>query len=145
MKRSRLNLFKVTSMSISVLGILMIIATIILFAYIGISSVTSSISTDVGSGSAYDQLAVLKSNYNTLEGQYNNMKTSVDNSNNKNIKTAYVNADLELVKANSDIADVDSALASGKSKDEVQKRITAAQAQLDTARSSLSSVEDMIS
>ena len=141
MKRSRLNLFKVTSMSISVLGILMIIATIILFAYIGISSVTSSISTDVGSGSAYDQLAVLKSNYNTLEGQYNNMKTNVDNSNNKNLKTAYVNADLELVKANSDISDVDSALASGKSKDEVQKRITAAQAQLDTARSSLSSVE----
>ncbi len=145
MKRSRLNLFKVTSMSISVLGILMIIATIILFAYIGISSVTSSISTDVGSGSAYDQLAVLKSNYNTLEGQYNNMKTSVDNSNNKNLKTAYVNADLELVKANSDISDVDSALASGKSKQEVQKRITAAQTQLDTARSSLSSVKDMIS
>ncbi|MFY9638073.1 MAG: hypothetical protein WAK14_04615 [Methanobacterium sp.] len=145
MKRSRLNLFKVTSMSISVLGILMIIATIILFAYIGISSVTSSISTDVGSGSAYDQLAVLKSNYNTLEGQYNNMKTSVDNSNNKNLKTAYVNADLELVKANSDISDVDSALASGKSKQEVQKRITAAQAQLDTARSSVSSVKDMIS
>jgi hypothetical protein len=145
MKRSRLNLFKVTSMSISVLGILMIIATIILFAYIGISSVTSSISTDVGSGSAYDQLAVLKSNYNTLEGQYNNMKTSVDNSNNRNLKTAYVNADLELVKANSDISDVESALASGKSKQEVQKRITAAQAQLDTARSSLSSVEDMIS
>ena len=145
MKRSRLNLFKVTSMSISVLGILMIIATIVLFAYIGISSVTSSISTNVGSGSAYDQLAVLKSNYNTLEGQYNNMKTSVENSNNKNLKTAYVNADLELVKANSDISDVDSALASGKSKDEVQKRITAAQAQLETARSSLSSVEDMIS
>ncbi|MGZ7109202.1 MAG: hypothetical protein ACXVHW_09555 [Methanobacterium sp.] len=145
MKRSRLNLFKVTSMSISVLGILMIIATIILFAYIGISSVTSSISTDVGSGSAYDQLAVLKSNYNTLEGQYNNMKTSVDNSNNRNLKTAYVNADLELVKANSDISDVESALASGKSKQEVQKRITAAQAQLDTARSSLSSVENMIS
>ncbi len=96
MKKSRLNLFKVTSMSISVLGILMIIATIVLFAYIGISSVTSSVSTDVGSGSAYDQLAVLKSNYNTLEEQYNNMKTSVDNSNNKNLKSAYVNADLNL-------------------------------------------------
>ena len=73
------------------------------------------------------------------------MKTNVDNSNNKNLKTAYVNADLELVKANSDISDVDSALASGKSKQEVQKRITAAQAQLDTARSSVSSVENMIS
>ncbi len=73
------------------------------------------------------------------------MKTTVDNSNNQNLKTAYVNADLELVKANSAISDVDSALASGKSKDEVQKRISAAQSQLDTARASISSVKSMIS
>jgi cell division protein FtsB len=144
MKKSRLNLFKVTSMSISVLGILMIIATIILFAYIGISSLTSSISSNVGSGSAYDQLSVLKNNYNSLEAQYNTLKISVDDSNNKDIKTAYSNAKLELVKAKSAIADVDSALSSGKSNDEVQKRITAAQAQLDQARASLSSVRGMM-
>jgi cell division protein FtsB len=144
MKKSRLNLFKVTSMSISVLGILMIIATIILFAYIGISSLTSSISSNVGSGSAYDQLSVLKNNYNSLEAQYNTLKISVDDSNNKDIKTAYSNAELELVKAKSAIADVDSALSSGKSNDEVQKRITAAQAQLDQARASLSSVRGMM-
>src|SRR5665811_1117982 len=114
MKRSRLNLFKVTSMSISVLGIIMILATIALFAYIGISALSSSISSDVGSGSAYDQLAVLKTNYNSLEGQFNSLKTDVESSNNQNAKTAYVNAKLELVKANSAILDVDSALSSGK-------------------------------
>ena len=143
-KKSRLNLFKVTSMSISVLGILMIIATIVLFAYIGISSLTSSISSNVDSGSAYDQLSVIKNNYNSLEAQYNTLKISVDDSNNKDIKTAYSNAELELVKAKSAIDEVDSALSSGKSNDEVQKRISAAQAQLDQARASLSSVRGMI-
>ena len=135
MKRSRLNLFKATSMSISVLGIILIIATLVLFAYIGISSITSSITTDVGSGSAYDQLAVLKSDYNTLNDQFTSVQESVDSSNNKNAKTAFINAKLELVKANSDINDVESALSAGKSKDEVAQRINAAQSQLNTARS----------
>ena len=144
MKRSRLNLFKATSMSISVLGIILIIATLVLFAYIGISSLTSSITTDVGSGSAYDQLAVLKSDYNTLNDQFTSVQQSVDTSNNKNAKTAFINAKLELVKANSDINDVESALSAGKSKDEVTQRINAAQSQLNTARSSLASVKGMI-
>jgi len=144
MKRSRLNLFKATSMSISVLGIILIIATLVLFAYIGISSLTSSITTDVGSGSAYDQLAVLKSDYNTLNDQFTSVQQSVDSSNNKNAKTAFINAKLELVKANSDINDVESALSAGKSKDEVTQRINAAQSQLNTARSSLASVKGMI-
>jgi hypothetical protein len=144
MKRSRLNLFKATSMSISVLGIILIIATLVLFAYIGISSITSSITKDVGSGSAYDQLAVLKSDYNTLNDQFTSVQQSVDSSNNKNAKTAFTNAKLELVKANSDINDVESALSAGKSKDEVAQRINAAQSQLNTARSSLASVKGMI-
>lgn len=144
MKRSRLNLFKATSMSISVLGIILIIATLVLFAYIGISSLTSSITTDVGSGSAYDQLAVLKSDYNTLNDQFTSVQQSVDSSNNKNAKTAFINAKLELVKANSDINDVESALSAGKSKDEVAQRINTAQSQLNTARSSLASVKGMI-
>ncbi len=144
MKRSRLNLFKATSMSISVLGILLIIATLVLFAYIGISAITSSITTNVGSGSAYDQLAVLKSDYNSLNDQFTSTQTTVDSSNNKNAKTAFINAKLELVKANSDIADVESALSAGKSKDEVTQRINTAQAQLNTAKSSLSSVKGML-
>lgn len=144
MKRSRLNLFKATSMSISVLGILMIIATIVLFAYIGVTSLTSSITSDVGSGSAYDQLAVLKSDYNNLEGQYSSLQTDVDNSGNSNLKTAFVNAKLELVKAKNAISDVDSAISSGKSKQEVQNRINAAQAQLNKAEQSLSDVRGMM-
>jgi len=144
MKRSRLNLFKVTSMSISVLGILLIIATLLLFAYLGITAVTNSITTNLDSSSAYDQLAVLKSDYKSLNDQFTSVQTTVANSNNKNAKTAFGNAKLELRKANSDISDVDSALSAGKSKDEVTQRINTAQAQLDTAKSSLSSVKSML-
>ncbi len=144
MKRSRLNLFKATSMSISVLGIILIIATLALFAYFGIYAISNSITTDVGSGSAYDQLAVLKSDYNSLNNQFTSVQQSVDSSNNKNAKTAFINAKLELVKANSDINDVESALSAGKSKDEVAQRINTAQAQLGTAQTSLSNVKGMI-
>ena len=144
MKRSRLNLFKATSMSISVLGILLIIATLLLFAYLGITAVTNSITTNVGSGSGYDKLAVLISDYYSLNDQFTSVQTTVANSNNKNAKTAFGNAKLELAKANTDINDVDSALSAGKSKDEVTQRINTAQAQLDTAKSSLSSVKSML-
>jgi hypothetical protein len=131
-------------MSISVLGIILIIATLALFAYFGIYAISNSITTDVGSGSAYDQLAVLKSDYNSLNNQFTSVQQSVDNSNNKNAKTAFINAKLELVKANSDINDVESALSAGKSKDEVTQRINTAQAQLGTAQTSLSNVKGMI-
>jgi hypothetical protein len=144
MKRSRLNLFKATSMSISVLGIIMIVATIAIFAYIGINSLSHTISSDVGSGTAYDQVAVLKSDYTTLEGQFNNLKSDVDKSSNKNVNTAYVNAKLDLMNAKQAITDVESAISSGKSQDEVDKRINTAQVQLQKAKTSFSAVRGML-
>jgi flagellar basal body-associated protein FliL len=123
------------------LGLIIFIAPL---AYIGINAMTVSHTTNEGSGSAYDQLAVLKSDYNSLNDQFTNVQTSVDNSNNKNAKTAFMNAKLELVKANSDINDVESALSAGKSSDEVTQTINTAQAQLNQAKSSLSNVKTMI-
>lgn len=130
----------------TIIGVVLIALIIFIYplAYIGISSITSSTTTNMGSGSAYDQLAVLKSDYNSLNDQYTSVQSTVDSSNNANAKTAFTNAKLELVKANSDINDVDSALSSGKSNEEVTQRINNAQAQLDTAKSSLSSVKAMI-
>ena len=43
MKKSRLGLFKSTSMLISVLGVLMIAITIIAIAYVGFSLVSSNL------------------------------------------------------------------------------------------------------
>jgi hypothetical protein len=144
MKRSRLNLFKVTSMSISVLGILMIIITIGVIAYLGITSVTGSISKDVGSGSSYDQLNALTKNYDELQTQYSGISSSVHNSHNATLKTAYANAQLQLENTNTTINNVNSALTSGLPHDEVQDRIKAAQAQLVIARDSLNNVTSLM-
>ncbi|WP_071907369.1 hypothetical protein [Methanobacterium congolense] len=143
MKKSRLNLFKVTSMSISVLGILMIVATIAIFAYIGISSLSSTISSDVDSGSAYDKIASLNSDYSTLSGQYDKTKTQVDSSGNANITAEYNDANLQLVKAKNAINDAQSAVSAGKSSDEINSRISTAESQLQTAKESLSKVNAM--
>ena len=47
MRKSRLSLFKSTSMLISVIGIIMIAVTIIAAAYVGYSMVSSSITDDI--------------------------------------------------------------------------------------------------
>ncbi|ADZ10214.1 hypothetical protein Metbo_1994 [Methanobacterium lacus] len=124
---------------IVVLGLVIFIGPM---AYIGFVGMV--VSHDEESGSAYDQLAVLKSDYNSLNDQFTNVQTSVDSSNNQNAKTAFINAKLELVKANSDINDVESALSSGKSKDEITQRVNTAQTQLNKAQSELSNVKAMI-
>ena len=50
MRKSRLNLFKSTSMLISVVGIIMIISTIVVVAYVGFSMVSSGITNEISSG-----------------------------------------------------------------------------------------------
>ena len=54
MRKSRLSLFKSTSMLISVVGIIMIISTIIVVAYVGYSMVSSDITNEISSGTQYD-------------------------------------------------------------------------------------------
>ena len=53
---------------------------------------------NVDSGSAYNQLAGLKSNYNNLNVEYNNLNRSVDNLNDQNLKSTYMDVNLQLVK-----------------------------------------------
>ena len=59
MRKSRLSLFKSTSMLISVVGIIMIVATIIVVAYVSFSVVNESITDQISSGNQYDDLAKL--------------------------------------------------------------------------------------
>lgn len=121
----------------------MIVATIAIFAYIGFLAISSTISSDVGAGSAYDQVAVLKSDYNTLSNEYSNVKVSVNSAGDKDLSRAFASAELELVKAQSAISDAESAISSGKSNDEINNRIEIAKKQLETAKASLSSVRAM--
>lgn len=137
MRRSRLNLFKATSMTISVLGIIMVIITIGIIGYLAFHSLSSIISADVGSGSAYDKLASLKADYNNLNNQFIETKRNIDKLGDINATIAYNNAELEIIRAQSDISDVESAINSKKSSEEVNNRIKMARDQLGVATQAL--------
>lgn len=133
MKKSRLNLFKSTSMLISVLGVLMIVSTVLIAGYVGFNLLSSGITSGVSSGTQYDELASLKSNYTELESKFNSTKQSIFASSDTNHQEQYINAELQLIRADSAISDVESALKSGQPSEEVDKRIKNAQEKLGIA------------
>lgn len=132
MKKSRLSLFKSTSMLISVVGIIMIILTIAVVAYIGYSMVSSSITSDISSGNQYDELAEIKSQYSNLEAKFEEIKPTYYAGGSSDVKT-YNDAKLELTRANSAIENVQSALDSNKPSNEVDSRIDFAKQKLQVA------------
>ena len=123
MRKSRLNLFKSTSMLISVLGVIMIVATVAAIAYVGFSLVSSNLTGGISSGTQYDQLAELKSNYSNLEVQFNETGNKIYMMDNITLEREFVNAQVELVRVKNDLSDVESALSIGKPASEVDKRL----------------------
>ncbi len=140
MKKSRLGLFKSTSMLISVLGVIMIIATVAAVAYVGFSVVSSSLTGGISSGTQYDQLAELKSNYTALESQFNDTGNKIYAMDNITLEREYVNAQVELVRAQNDLSDVESALSMGKPASEVDKRLQQAREDLKIAHEAYNSL-----
>lgn len=132
MRKSRLSLFKSTSMLISVVGIIMVIATIIVVAYVGYSMVSSGITNEISSGTQYDELAELKASYSNLSVQFDNIKSSYYAGGADDIKT-YNDARIELSRADSAIQNVQSALDAGIPSNEVDSRIDFAKEKLKTA------------
>jgi hypothetical protein len=119
----------------------MIIATVGVFAYIGVQGLSSKVSANVDSGSAYDQLAALKSEYSSLSAQFDTVKIKANKYGSKKVKNDAYNAQIELVKANSAVADVESALSSNLPPEEVTKRISVAINQLQIAKDSINKVK----
>ena len=140
MRKSRLNLFKSTSMLISVLGVIMIIATVAAVAYVGFSVVSSSLTGGISSGTQYDQLAELKNNYSNLEVQYNETGNKIYMMDNITLEREFVNAQVELVRVKNDISDVESALSMGKQASEVDKRLQLAKDDLKIAQEAYNSL-----
>ncbi len=140
MKKSRLSLFKSTSMLISVLGVLMIIITVAAIAYVGFSVVSSSLTGGISSGTQYDQLAELKSSYADLEAQFNDTGNKIYIMDNITLEREYVNAQVELVRVKNDISDVDSALAMNKPSSEVDKRLKQTKEDLKIAQEAYNSL-----
>jgi len=144
MKRSRLNLFRATSMTISILGIIMIIATAGIFIYIGIEALSSGVSSNVDTASAYDDLAVMKSDYSSLKLQFDGLKSEVTAINNDDLKQKYVDTELQLIKAESAITDLESALSSNKSPEEIEERLNIAKKELQAAKTSVSNFKALL-
>ena len=140
MRKSRLNLFKSTSMLISVLGVIMIIATVAAIAYVGFSLVSSNLTGGISSGTQYDELAQLKSNYTALEAQFNDTGTKIYLMDNITLEREFVNAQVELVRVQNDLSDVESALAMKKPSSEVEKRLQQANEDLKVAQEAYNSL-----
>ena len=132
MRKSRLSLFKSTSMLISVVGIIMIISTIIVVAYVAYSMVSEVITDQISSGTQYDDLAELKSSYSDLALKFDSIKSTYYAGGPDQIKV-YNDAKLELSRANSAIENVQSALDAGKPSNEVDSRIEFAKEKLEVA------------
>ena len=144
MRKSRLNLFKSTSMLISVVGIIMIISTIVVVAYVGFSMVSSGITNEISSGNQYDELAELKSSYSDLESQFDSVKSLYYNNGDTSQVQKYNDARLELTKADSAIQNVQSALDSGKSSNEVDSRIDFAKEKLQNATVAYNNLQSLL-
>ena len=140
MRKSRLNLFKSTSMLISVLGVIMIIATVAAVAYVGFSLVSSSLTGGISSGTQYDQLADLKTNYSNLEVQFNETGNKIYMMDNITLEREFVNAQVELVRVKNDISNVESALSMGKPATEVDKRLQQTKDDLKVAQEAYNSL-----
>ena len=132
MRKSRLSLFKSTSMLISIVGIIMIISTIIVVAYVGYSMVSSGITNEISSGTQYDELAELKTEYNNLSVKFDSIKATYQAGGADDVKV-YNDAKLELTRADSAIQNVQSALDANKPSNEVDSRIDFAREKLDIA------------
>ncbi len=139
MRKSRLGLFKSTSMLISVVGIIMIISTIIVVAYVGYSVVSSGITNEISSGTQYDELAELKASYSNLSVKFDSIKSGYYAGGTDKIKL-YNDAKLELTRANSAIENVQSALDAGKTSNEVDSRIDFAKQELEEANAAYNSL-----
>ena len=118
----------------------MIIATVAAVAYVGFSVVSSSLTGGISSGTQYDQLAELKTNFSNLEVQYNETGNKIYMMDNITLEREFVNAQVELVRVKNDISDVESALSMGKQASEVDKRLQLTKDDLKIAQEAYNSL-----
>jgi len=130
-EKKNTNRYKIHPIFLIMAGILVI--TTIFLVVIALPFLSSGITTEISSGTQHDELIALKSNYTDLEAKFNMTKPGIVATNNKGKQQRFIDAELELIKANSAIEDVEAGLKIGKPADEIDKRIKIAKKQLVTA------------
>ncbi len=133
MKRSRLKLFKTTSMTISVIAVVLIIVSIGIAGYVGVSQVTSSVTNTVNSGASYDSLNQLRSEYNNLSKKYTDLDQQLGTSPDATIKTTFNNGKVKLSELNQSISSIESDINKGEDDKIVQDEITQAKEEFKEA------------
>ena len=103
MKRSRLKLFKTTSLTISLIAILLIILSIGIAAYIGVSDVSDSVTNKVSNGASYDSLNQIKSDYSNLSKQYDTIDSDISKGESEDIVNEEINKAKDELKQAHDI------------------------------------------
>lgn len=131
-------------MTISILGIILLVLFVGVIGYLVVSDISSKVSSNVGSGSAYDTLASLKSEYSTLNSSFTAVKSQASKSSSGKIKNDTIDAELQLVKAQSSIADVESALSTNQPQDVVNARLNASIAQLQITQKSVNTLTNEV-
>ena len=127
-------------MTISVLGIILLALFVGVIAYLVVSDVSSKVSSNVGSGSAYDTLASLKSEYSSLNSSFMAVKSQASKSSNGKIRNDTIDAELQLVRAQSAITDVESALSTNQPQNVVNERLNDAITQLQVTQKSVNTL-----
>lgn len=136
MKKSRLKLFKTTSLTISVIGIILILLTIVVIGYVAVSGLSNTVSTTVSSGSAYDQLDVLKSEYGNISQKYSDLNSKLGQNPDTGVKTTYNNGKIKLSEVGQGLSSIQSDINAGKSDEEIQTK-------MNKTREDLKEVEDI--
>ncbi len=123
MKRSRLKLFKTTSLTISVIGVLLILLTIGVIGYVTVSGLSNSVSTTVSSGSAYDQLDQVKTQYDETNNKYAELNKKLGTNPDPGVKTTYNTGKVKLSECNQLIISLQSDINSGKPDEDIQNKL----------------------
>ena len=122
-----------TSLTISLIGIILILLTIGVVGYIIVTDVTNSVSTTVNSGSAYDNLTQLKSDYNNLSQKYSALNEQLGTHAENNVKTNYNEGKLKLSELNETINSIESDINKGASDKIISSEINQAKEDIKEA------------
>lgn len=123
MKKSRLKLFKTTSLTISLLGVILILLTIGVIGYVAVSGLSDTVSTTVSSGSSYDQLDQVKSQYNDINSKYIQLDKKLGTDPDADVKTTFNTGKVKLSEINQTLTSIQSDINNGKSEADVQKKL----------------------
>lgn len=123
MKKSRLKLFKTTSLTISLLGIFLILLTVVVIGYVAVSGLSDSVTTTVNSGSSYDQLDQVKAQYNDINKKYTDLGNKLGTNPDPGIKTTYNTGKVKVDEISQSLTAIKNDIDNGKSEVEIQTKL----------------------